>query len=292
MEKREEEYFAALATYHKVREVRRVDAFLPLLALGALLGCSRGDGGGEANLPPGPPMAELDRDLAALSGARVYFNHQSVGFNILSGLERLGKVPITQAHLAEPAGFKNKGVVHTALGENTDPASKIEGFRQALAAMPEPPDVAMMKFCYIDFNDRTDPEALFARYKQTVDDLSTKFPRTRFMHVTVPLVVGNPKWKRMVKDVLGKKEASYTNAKREAFSELMRKTYPAERIFDLAKVESTRPDGGTEAFEREGKRIPVLVSSYSDDGAHLGPAGREVAAKAFVQKVAAVLRAP
>lgn len=237
-------------------------------------------------------MPELEKDLAALGNARVYFNHQSVGFNILSGVERLGKVPITQAQLGDPATFAKKGIVHTTLGHNTDPVSKIEGFKQALAAMPEPPDVAMMKFCYIDFDRSTDPEALFARYKQTVDELSAKMPKTRFVHVTAPLVIGTPKWKRMIKDVIGKNDNSYINAKRDAYNELVRKSFPPDRIFDLARVESTRPDGTTEGFERDGQRIPALVANYSDDGAHLGPAGRTVVAKAFVQKVAAVLRAP
>jgi hypothetical protein len=169
-------------------------------------------------------MAELDKDLTTLADARVYFNHQSVGFNILAGVERLGKVPITQAQLATPASFAGKGIVHTTLGANTDPASKIEGFRQALAAMPVPPDVALMKFCYIDFNQRTDPAVLFARYKQTMDELAARFPRTRFMHATVPLVVGKPKWKRLVKDALGRSDDSYTNQRRDAFSELVRQS--------------------------------------------------------------------
>jgi hypothetical protein len=237
-------------------------------------------------------MPDIQKDLDALGQARVYFNHQSVGFNILSGVEALGRVPITQVQLGEPAAFEKKGIIHTALGVNTEPLTKIDGFRQALTAMPEPPDVAMMKFCYIDFDQGTDPQALFSRYKQTIEELSAKMPRTRFMHVTVPLVVGKPRWKRMVKDVLGRNDDSYTNAKREAFSELLRKNYPADRIFDLARVESTRPDGSSESFDREGNRIPALVAGYSDDGAHLGAAGRNVAARAFVQKVAAVLRAP
>jgi hypothetical protein len=235
-------------------------------------------------------MAELDKDLAALAGARVYFNHQSVGFNILRGVSRLGKVPVTEAALATPETLTKKGIVHTTLGANTEPVTKIDGFRQALLAMPEPPDVALMKFCYVDFDERTDAAALFARYKQTIDELKAKLPKTRFIHVTVPLLVGKPKWKRLMKGVLGRSDDSYTNSKREAFSELVRRAYPESRVLDLARVESTRPDGSREAFELDGKTVPALVASYSDDGAHLGPVGQDVAAKAFVQKVAGALR--
>jgi hypothetical protein len=276
----------------KMVDVRRADAtFLSLVLAAAISGCARSEGTTAPNPERGPSMAELDRDLTAVAGARVYFNHQSVGFNILHGVERLGKVPITQAKLDAPAAFGDKGIVHTTLGVNTDPASKIEGFRQALTAMPEPPDVALMKFCYIDFDQRTDSGALFARYKQTLDELARRFPTTRFMHVTVPLVVAKPKWKRVIKDALGRGDDSYANARRDAFSELVRQTYPPERVFDLARVESTRRDGSTEGFERDGRQIPALVAGYSDDGAHLDPAGQDLAARAFVQKIAAVLRA-
>jgi hypothetical protein len=237
-------------------------------------------------------MAELKRDLAALAGARVYFNHQSVGFNILDGVRGLGEVPITEADLARLRRSVDRGIVHTALGTNTQPLTKMEGFRAALAAMAEPPDVAMMKLCYVDFDQRTDAGALFARYRQILDELAAQYPRTRFMHVTVPLVVGKPRWKRLVKDVLGREDDSYANARREAFSELLRKSYPGDRIFDLARIESTRPDGSREGFARGGQQIPALVAGYSDDGAHLGPAGRTLAAEAFVHRVAAVLRAP
>jgi hypothetical protein len=206
-------------------------------------------------------MADLDKDLATLGEARIYFNHQSVGFNLLDGLARLGKVPITQVDLAHPEGFAHKGVVHTALGMNTQPATKIDGFRQALAAMPQPPDVAMMKFCYIDFGPGTDPQALFAKYQQTMDELAARYPKTRFMHATVPLVVGKPRWKRAIKDLLGRSDDSYANARREAFSELVRRTYPADRVFDLARVESTRPDGTRETFDKDGRPIPALVAA-------------------------------
>jgi hypothetical protein len=207
-------------------------------------------------------------------------------------VERLGKVPVTRAQLGELAGFSGKGIVHTTLGENSKPASKIDGFRQGLAAMPAPPDVALMKLCFVDFDPGTDtdPEALFAQYRQTMDELAARYPNTRFMHMTVPLVVATPAWKRLIKDTLRRNDDSFVNAKREAFSALIRKTYPAERIFDLARVESTRPDGSSEGFERDGHRVPTLVAGYSDDGSHLGPAGQEVVARAFVEKVAAVLR--
>jgi hypothetical protein len=49
-------------------------------------------------------------------------------------------------------------------------------------------------------------------------------------------------------------------------------------VFDLAAIESTRPDGGRETFEVEGRQVPALVPAYTDDGGHLnGPAAERVA---------------
>src|SRR5689334_102131 len=107
------------------------------MCLATAAGCGRGDTGAASDAQdPGTPMPEIARDLATLAEARVYFNHQSVGFNILHGVERLGKVPITEARLDQPATLAGKGIVHTTIGRNTEPLTKIEGFKKALEAMP------------------------------------------------------------------------------------------------------------------------------------------------------------
>jgi hypothetical protein len=237
-------------------------------------------------------MIDLEKDFATLREAHVYFNHQSVGGNILSGVERLGQVPVKKVEGTDPAAFDAPGIVHTMLGDNGAPATKIAGFKEALARMRTPPEVAMMKFCYVDFDAGTDPAALFAEYRKTMDELAARFPKTRFMHFTVPLLAGKPAWKMKVKDLLGRPDDSFINEKRDAFSQLVRSTYPADRVFDLARYESTRPDGRSESFRRAGKRVPALVAAYSDDGAHLGPLGQDRIAKVFLHQVAAVARTP
>jgi hypothetical protein len=239
---------------------------------------------------PMPSMIDLEKDFATLRAAHVYFNHQSVGGNILSGVERLGQVPVKKVDGTDPSAFAAPGIVHSTLGDNGAPASKIAGFKEALLKMATPPDVAMMKFCYVDFDGGTDPAVLFAEYRKTLDELAARFPTTRFMHLTVPLLASKPAWKMKVKELLGRPDDLFTNEKREAFSQLVRSTYPAERVFDLARYESTRPDGTSESFRHDGKRVPALVPAYSDDGAHLGPLGQERVARAFLHQVAAVAR--
>ena len=62
---------------------------------------------------------------------------------------------------------------------------------------------------------------------------------------------------------------------RERFNELMRTTYAdREPVFDLAAVESTRPDGSREVLDVGGSRAYALVSAYASDGSHLNEAGR------------------
>jgi hypothetical protein len=61
--------------------------------------------------------------------------------------------------------------------------------------------------------------------------------------------------------------------RREQFNELMRAEYGPKELFDLAKFESTYPDG---TRERGDKSHFALVPDYTDDGGHLNARGREV----------------
>ena len=48
-------------------------------------------------------------------------------------------------------------------------------------------DVALMKFCYVNFTTSADVNALFARYRDTMGALERDFPNATFIHVTMPL---------------------------------------------------------------------------------------------------------
>jgi hypothetical protein len=60
------------------------------------------------------------------------------------------------------------------------------------------------------------------------------------------------------------------NSKREEYSELLRRAYAGkEPVFDLARLESTAPDGSV-ASDRDGARqVPALAAVYTEDGGHL-----------------------
>ncbi len=84
-----------------------------------------------------------------------------------------------------------------------------------------------------------------------------------FAAVTVPLTVG----------------ASDDNVRREQYNKLVRAKYgDTGRLFDLARVESTDPDGN---------RLGWLYSGYlSDADGHLNAQGSRVAARKMLRVIA------
>lgn len=221
------------------------------------------------------------QDLQSIRNLKVYFGHQSVGANILEGLRAIEKESGT-----------GPIVTDSLIGVNGEPIGKCEDFSRRIAAMTELPDVALMKFCYIDFDQGTDAAKLFSRYAATLDGLQAKYPSVTFVPVTTPLTTMSPAWKRMIKRVLGSTDAaSAVNAKRAEFNQLLAQRYAGRTIFDVARAESTKPDGTRNEFEWNGETAYSMVDAYSSDGGHLNPFGERVLAEQFVHALAAAARA-
>lgn len=235
----------------------------------------------------------LDRDLARLSGKRILFGHQSVGANILAGVEALAtsaRPALRVVEVTRPADLEPGTLGHVLVAENGRPALKLESFERALEAAGEPPDIALLKFCYVDFGAQTDTGALFARYQETLRRLHERYPRTTFVHVTVPLTVVQRGPRAWAKSVLGRPVGLAENARREEYNARLRGAYQGrEPIFDLARLESTRPDGGLEVTEWKGQEVPSLVPAYSQDGGHLNALGRTLAARQLIATLAGAL---
>lgn len=236
---------------------------------------------------PTPSYASVDDDaasrtsgaeLAALGERRTFFGHMSVGNNILSGLDRLyathdvaspAEIEVAPGDApALPAG----GVLAEALiGENRHPVGKLANFDTMLrGGLAEQVDTAALKFCYIDIRWNSDVEALFARYRDTLAKLEADYPEVQFVHMTVPLTTGPYGIRDHLKVLVGRDD----NAARERYNALMREEYGPDRLFDLAALEATEPDGVLR--ERE------LFAGYSSDGAHLNAAGSARIAAEFV----------
>jgi hypothetical protein len=225
--------------------------------------------------------------LNRLSGAKIYFGHQSVGFNIMDGLNELLKnnprikLRISQSKIIDD--FKSPVFGHSANGQNMNPVSKIESFTGLMeSGLGNRLNMAFFKFCYVDIDRNTDIEKLFDRYKSSMAALKKKYPVTGFIHVTVPLTIDNG-LRDFIKRILNKDD----NIKRNHFNEMLKKEYKADEIFDLARYESTHPDGKREFSRKDGKNIYSLVPEYTDDGGHLNKKASLMAAEQLVLFLAA-----
>lgn len=219
--------------------------------------------------------------LEKLSGKKIFFGHQSVGLNILDGVKDLikenPKIKLNIVKTNEKADFSVPAVAHFFVGENTDPASKIRSFAENIEkGAGNNADIAFFKFCYVDFHAASDIEKVFLEYKNTMERLKKEYPRTQFIHITAPLTTQTSAVKAIVKRLLSKPD---NNINRNKFNDLLRKEYDGkEPIFDLAKAESTYPDGSRASFTRGGAVYYSLVPEYTDDGGHLNEKGRKAVA--------------
>lgn len=238
--------------------------------------------------------ATLADDLKVIAGERIYFGHQSVGANILDGLKELSAtagVPLRIAETPRAAALQGNGVGHVFVEENGNPLKKLASFKAALGEGSQA-DVAFIKFCYVDISADTDPAALFAEYRKTIEELRAKNPRTTFIHVTLPLTTVQTGPKAWAKRLLGRAPSgTVQNVKREQYNTLLRRAYAGrEPIFDIARVESIAADGTQATVEWEGDVAPAMAAGYTDDGGHLNHAGRLRAAQELVKVVAAARR--
>lgn len=230
-----------------------------------------------------------DDSLSRLSQETIYFGHQSVGYNILKGIrDILEEYPQRTLNIVEtrkPATSKAPFFAHSTIGRNEQPISKLDDFSDILRQHgPAKVDVAFMKFCFVDFTDRTDVQDLFRRYNDTFMGLKDSFPGTTFVHVTVPLT-GSPsglKWvmRNAVKRLIGRTVRSYKDDRPiNEFNNLIRNRYLGkEPVFDLAALESTHADGTRVMIQDAGLAVYSLAPEYTSDGGHLNETGRRIVA--------------
>jgi len=271
--------------------VKRLAVLAVTLGLAALAGCS------SADQDQGLDMAAVGNDLQALAQARVLLGHQSVGRNILAGVQSLAQqagVSVRIVEVGSGAADTQPGLFHSAIGRNGDPDGKCEAFA-ALLDRPERPqyDVALMKFCYVDFEgaSATDVEKMLDRYARMVQQLREHRPDVQLVHATVPLRADPPGWKTTVKRLIGRAtDEDGANVLRNQFNTGLRQRFAREAIFDLAAAESTLPDGSRSSFTQDGRTIYTLEPRYTTDGGHLNEEGQRWVAAQFLRAVAQALR--
>lgn len=239
---------------------------------------------------PAAPLASLTQVSPVaweqLAQQKILFGHQSVGGNILQGVEDLAQehrqIRLAIVEQAKPASLQQPGLTHFLVGHNGVPNSKISHFASVVeAAAPGAPDVAFFELCFVDITGQTDVAKMFADYKATLTRLQTEFPKTMFIPMTVALTAEPDGQLRhlMRQAKYWVKRGVPDNLKREEFNQRLRQEWAGKTpIFDLAQIESTTPEGTRRIHTMNGQRYPSLVPAYSDDSAHLNAKGRKLVA--------------
>ena len=232
-------------------------------------------------------------DLHHVAAQRIFFGHQSVGGNLLDGVAQLAAkagvfIKVQESSTAKEVGPGVMG--HIRIGENGNPTGKLDAFNLALGKVPTGLHIAVLKFCYIDFTPATDVKALFSSYRNTVESIRARNPGLTVVHVTVPLTNIQRGPKAFIKILLG--QAPYgvlENLRRKEYNTLVRQVYSGhEPIFDLARFESTNPDGARTMTKWKNVTVPFISSTYTSDGCHLNELGRLGAARELISVLAKI----
>jgi hypothetical protein len=228
-----------------------------------------------------------------LAEQRIYFGHQSVGLNIIQGIDdikrRNPQIRLNIVETSDPKDFNEPIFAHSSIGENTDPKSKCDAFATLIKkGIGDEVDIAFFKFCYVDITAASDVQQIFFYYKDTVKRLKIEYPTTTFVHFTVPLTIRQTGIKAWIKKIIGRPIGGYEdNIKRNEFNELLKKEYLGiDQIFDLAQFESTYPDGKRSSFSKCGETYYSLVPEYTSDGGHLNDRGRKIIAEQLLALLA------
>jgi hypothetical protein len=232
-----------------------------------------------------------------LLSKKIFFGHMSVGYNITEGINdlieedpRLSALNIYE--ITESIHISESGFYHGRNGKNGYPLSKCDAFRKFLLHKNNGAtlDIALFKFCYVDFNDNSDVDGIFQYYEHTIDDIKKSFPQLKIIHVTVPLMAHNYTLKSAIKNIV---KGDIANINRNRFNQLLlRKYIHSDWMYDLAKVESTYPDGSRECFTAKGEKYYSLIKEYTYDSGHLNDVGRRVAAKELINTLISASKTP
>jgi hypothetical protein len=247
----------------------------------------------------GLPMnkGSLKEDLLLLQTKRIYFGHQSVGEDIMNGLRSIlrenSDVRLNLVTAKGDVDLPGTFFLDSFVGENRRTDLKCADFARCIDSLTGGRlDIALLKFCFADIQRETNIGEILDRYTATIDSLKRRHPGVRFVHVTVPLSAGTTGLKRLVNSVLGRAgNNDMANLNRHRFSEMLKKRFSGEPVFDLESIESTYPDGTRETSTVGAETAYSLIGDYAaEDGDHLNEKGRDLAARSLVRLLADLVR--
>jgi hypothetical protein len=226
---------------------------------------------------------------------RVFFAHQSVGDNILDGIAAVARAINAgdQATLTiesvDSGTIRSATILDAHVGQNNLPVTKISEFESLLAAgAAEQVDVALLKFCFVDIREERSVNDLFREYVSAIERLESEYPGITFVYATVPLTGPRRDLKGLVRRVLQMdRQVISENAPRFAFNQMLREAKAdTGRLFDVARVEATRPDGTVYHVTVDGQEYEAMYPAYTNDGGHLNETGRLVVARELLEFLA------
>ncbi len=239
---------------------------------------------------------------AKLAEKKIFFGHKSVGYNIIEGVKDIVKerdyikLNIIETH--DPAQFDKPIFAHAQVGRNTDPASKIKAFENIMdTGLGNKVDIALLKFCYVDIMRDSNPQKIYADYRNTIEDLRGRYPETKFVHVTVPVRSAPKGLKRNLKEsiklLIGRPGVLDDNLKRQQYNTLLSDACSkTDTLFDLALAESISPAGSRCYVVKEKAEIYFMDSKYTYDGGHLNEEGRKRVAEQLLIILAELANRP
>ena len=243
-----------------------------------------------------PPVTDEVRNaLGKIKDHRIFFGHQSVGYNIIDGLKSIAEesgISLTIEKIGEKPLTTGSKFVHFNPGQNTNPKSKIDGFVDQMKAIGNEyaPEIAFLKLCYIDFPPEADVKGIMDYYKERIKILKKENSGTMFIHVTSPLTVYPKDIKNKAKRMLGLQVwGDASNEARCKYNELLYKTFSKDLIFDIARIESTHADGSRETFTVQGSQYYCMLPAYTKDGGHLNTLGKRIVASELATFLARII---
>ena len=225
--------------------------------------------------------------IKAINSQRILFAHMSVGEDILSGLalenSKLQEpIVVRKIEATSQINTQNTGISQIKIGANDQPTQKIANFRRFLFSNNNGKsfDLVGLKFCFVDITNKTDIHALLNEYNALVKNVKERYPHIKFVHFTVPLTTRYESLMgRIKKLVLGDQD----NIRRNSYNELLCETYKNQSIIDIAKIESSYPDGSRMQHSYFETIHYSLIPAYTTDGGHLNDLGKKRVVAPFVE---------
>lgn len=217
----------------------------------------------DITLVPSYSQATMD----AIAASTFYFEHASVGSNMVAGLQTLHDTNasfyrLTTSAVGAPPSTTVAGTVYENARGNPGWEAKVDNFAARITASDISTTFALNKFCWID------ESADWATYRDSMVALEKTNPGTRFVYMTMPLNTGT----------------GSDNVLRNQFNNALR-TWAAKNdkiLFDIADIEAYDGSGNLTTFDYSGTQYQQLSADWAtNDGGHLNELGQAHAALGF-----------